>query len=320
MALFYAARIDEIRTVLPLCLDAARRSEDPWAVAIASVIRGEVAHHDGQPDVAEAAFNEAIDGFQLVGDEFSLTICVAEAAEIAEMRGEYDRAAEMLVRSISTSEQVGFSAHPIAMRTRLANVEVLRGNLDLAERMHHDVVDDLVGESQAWIRAMSYSGLAVIARRTGRPDEAEQWLERAWALRRTVDVPTLRALVLVSRGYTADLRGDRAAALRFQLDGLAAVREHLMPRNLANSFEGLAGALALGDDSDDHVLAAQLLGAADALRRGAGGPMPVPERFDVDRAERRCRDRLGDDAFQQAFDQGAGGSADALIRRVELLG
>jgi hypothetical protein len=50
--------------------------------------------------------------------------------------------------------------------------------------------------------------------------------------------------------------------------------------------------------------AAELLGAADAMRRRSGGPMPAPERFDVDRAERRAREKL-DDAFDAAYARGA---------------
>ena len=72
-------------------------------------------------------------------------------------------------------------------------------------------------------------------------------------------------------------------------------------RVTANAVEGLAGALALTGDSN---AAAELLGAADALRRRSGGPMPAPERFDVDRAERRVRDQLGAD-FTTAFARGA---------------
>jgi hypothetical protein len=50
-----------------------------------------------------------------------------------------------------------------------------------------------------------------------------------------------------------------------------------------------------------------VIGAGEELRWRAGGPMPAAERFDVDRAERRARETLGDTAFDLAF---AGGAAD----------
>ena len=80
-------------------------------------------------------------------------------------------------------------------------------------------------------------------------------------------------------------------------------------RAVANAVEGLAGALATTSGPVDAEHAAQLLGLADAMRRRSGGAMPAAERFDVDRAERRARATLGDQAFSCAF--AAGGAADA---------
>jgi hypothetical protein len=76
----------------------------------------------------------------------------------------------------------------------------------------------------------------------------------------------------------------------------------------------LAGALALRGDAEHS---ARLLGAADALRRRSGGPMPAAERFDVDRAERRARQALGDAAFEVAFAAGTA-DPDLEIGRVHL--
>ena len=109
--------------------------------------------------------------------------------------------------------------------------------------------------------------------------------------------------LLVSRGYSADLAGDAEAALIAQQQALQVALQLGDVRVTANAAEGLAGALAL--HVDGHA-AAELLGAADALRRRSGGSMPAAERFDVDRAERRARDNVGD-AFSTAF---ATGSAD----------
>jgi hypothetical protein len=75
----------------------------------------------------------------------------------------------------------------------------------------------------------------------------------------------------------------------------------------------MAGALAIAPDPSRHEVAARLLGAADALRRRSGGAMPPAERFDVDRAERRARAAIGDQAFDDAFADGARCDVDALL-------
>jgi hypothetical protein len=108
--------------------------------------------------------------------------------------------------------------------------------------------------------------------------------------------------LLVARGYSADLAGDVAVALASQHQALSVALGLGANRVIANAVEGLAGALALDGGAED---AARLLGAADALRRRSGGPMPAAERFDVDRAECRARQALGDAAFTAAFLGGA---------------
>ena len=108
--------------------------------------------------------------------------------------------------------------------------------------------------------------------------------------------------LLVARGYSADLAGDADLALVAQHEALGVAQRFGATRAIANAVEGLAGALAINDDPQT---AARLLGAADALRRRSGGPMPAAERFDVDRAEHRARQALGDAEFAGAFGAGA---------------
>jgi len=313
MVMFFAGRTDELPRLVDRAQQLADTSGDAWTGAIAALVRAEVAHHDGDVDGAEAGFTEAIERFAEVGDEFMLSIALAEASEIAELRGDYDGAAALLRRGIDISDRVGFSGHPLAMRTRLANIETLRGEPERAERMHLALLDELGDESLPWVRAMTHVGLAAVARRTGRHELADERLAEAWSIQRTRDLPLMRAIVLAARGYTADLAGRRDDALAFQLDGLRAVLDHPMARSMANALEGVSGALACGDDAADHELAARLLGGADALRRTSGGPMPAAERFGVDRAERRARAALGDAAFAIAFAAGATTPSDELV-------
>jgi predicted ATPase/DNA-binding SARP family transcriptional activator len=316
MALFFGGRVAEVRELMPQLEAAARRSGDDWSRSLAAVVRGEIANYEGRPAAAESAFAEAICGFERHGDEFSVSLTLTEAAEIAESRGDYEHAVELLTRGMETSERVGFSGNPLGMRARLGNLEALRGNLDAAERLHRQLLDEIGDHPLPWLRAMSHVGLATIARRRGRPDDAEAWLDGAWMTARGRQAPAMRAMVLAAQGYTADQCGDGERALRRQVDGLAISVEHGMPRAIANALEGVAGALALSSDDEEQVRAARHLGLADAIRRRTGGPMPAGERFDVDRAESRCRTFLGDDAFDAAFAVGAGADVDDVVDEV----
>ena len=118
---------------------------------------------------------------------------------------------------------------------------------------------------------------------------------------RTSNLPHESALVLVSLGYLAELRGDADAAYERHADGLAAARQSGNARAMALAVEGLAGANALAGNGER---AARLLGLAAALRDRAGGPLTEPERGDVNRATERCLAAIGRDAFDAAFQWG----------------
>ncbi|HEY4609894.1 MAG TPA: BTAD domain-containing putative transcriptional regulator, partial [Ilumatobacteraceae bacterium] len=301
MCQVFGGRLEAARAAMPLLETAAHRSADRWTLAMARLVSAEVIGLQGQPAEAEQDMRRAADGFAAVGDRFSYSICTAHAAELAEMRGDYHRAVRMLEESVAMAEEVGFSGRAFAARSRLANLETLRGNLALAASMHHEALDASSGPIPQWMHAITLLGLANIARRRGRPEEALRHIDDAIALPRSFGAPLMHSTLMVSRGYSADLAGDAETALVAQHEALRVALQLGAIRVTANAAEGLAGAIAL---SGDAKAAATLLGAADALRRRSGGPMPAPERFDVDRAERRAREQLGD-GFDALFAAGA---------------
>ncbi|MFN0026860.1 MAG: ATP-binding protein [Acidimicrobiales bacterium] len=327
MVLLFSGRTSEAREVFTRAEEAAQQSGDSWERGMVALLRGEIAQVEGDTEQAAASFADASARFEALGDEFALAIALNEAAETAEVLGDYDKAGSLLSRAIDIAHQAGFSGTPLAMRARLGNVETLRGNLDRAESLHRQLLEDLGTEPLPWVRAIAWVGLATVARRTDRPGDAETWLAAAWEETRTREVPTMRALVLSARGYTADQLGDHRVALGYQLDGLATAAAYPAPRVVANALEGVAGALAAADPPDQpteparqlHELAARLLGAGDGLRRRTGGPMPPGERFDVDRAEQRICRALSRQRFEDLFARGATEPVEDLISQVRAL-
>ena len=305
MALFFAGHIERAAEFWPTSQMYAEESGDPWVLAITGIVRGEICQFAGDAVEAERAFTEAAEAFEVHGDRFAHALAVTEAAELAELVGDYERALDMLRSGVAIADEVGFSGHPLAMRARIANIEILRGNLVEAERDHLALIDDAVASGVPWLQSMAQVGLANIARRRGDYEASAERLEAAWQNRRTRTVPYMRAIVLVQRGYLADQRGDAVSASTDQLEALEITTALSAPRGIAFAVEGLAGALSLSSASGDRVLGARLLGCADALRRGSGGPMPAGERYDLDRIEGRLRSHLGDDAFDDHFASGA---------------
>jgi hypothetical protein len=137
-------------------------------------------------------------------------------------------------------------------------------------------------------------GLALVARRQGRLDEAERRLRSQLGWVREVSGDPGAALILAELGFVAERRDDAAGALDLHRQSLAAARKVGDPRAVALAFEGLAGARAL---AGRHEEAARLLGRAAALRKSVGAPLPPAERGDVDRITEAVRQALGDEIF-----------------------
>ena len=266
MVQIFAGRVQDSWATAERAVDAAERSGDRWCRAIVTLVQGELYHQVGDTAVAERMLADAGDAFAALGDRFCHLICVTEAAEVAELRGEYDRAIRMFEEGLAGVEG-GFSAGVLAIRTRLANLEILRGNLSLAEAMHREVLDHWHGSVGQWPQAMSLLGLATIARRRGDPAAAAVHLDAAWAMGRTQTVPLMRSIALVARGYTADQQGDASSALGLQVAALPVARRVGAVRAVANAVEGLAGALATTGGSATRSTPPRLLGLADAMRR-----------------------------------------------------
>jgi tetratricopeptide (TPR) repeat protein len=319
MAMFFAGLTDRVWEMMPMLEQLVEESGDPWVVAVTKVVRGELLQFGGKPGAAERLFIEAAEDFERVGDRFAYALTITEASEIAELFGDYDRAAEMLERGIALADEVGFSGYPLAMRSRLGNVELLRGNIDAADRHQQALLDDPVAASVPWLLSMALLGKAAIARRRGEYELADRLLGRVWELPRSKSTPVMRTLVLVARGYLADQLLDHERALEYQADALRTSVSLGVPRHLAYALEGCAGALAIEPSGEHSELGAQLLGAADRLRRMSGGPMPAGERFDLDRAEQRLRTAIGDQAFEAAFRAGADRDPKDLVVAVETL-
>jgi predicted ATPase/DNA-binding SARP family transcriptional activator len=316
MSLFFAGHLDLVEAEIEVLGTVVADIDDPWIRAITDLVEGEVLQYRGEPAAAERAFLRAAAAFERQGDQFGYALAVTEASEIAEMIGDYDRAAEMLRHGLALADEVGFSGHPLAMRARLANIEILRGDLSTAERLHRALLDDPRATGMHWVQAMALLGLASIDRRRGDLDSAGEHLERAWTLSRTQTVPYMRAIASVARGYLADQRGDAQTALAVQREGLRTALLLRHPRGIAYAIEGVAGALSIAGVLGSARLGARLLGLADRLRADSGGRMPAAERFDVDRTESRLRDALGDAQFAACFAAGEAAPVDPTIDEV----
>ena len=108
-------------------------------------------------------------------------------------------------------------------------------------------------------------------------------------------------------------QGDADSAEGYHLNGperAAVGGDALAVRSQFLALEGRAGVAQL---RHDPARAGFLLGAADALRRATGGPLPLGERYDVDRIEAAAVAEIGADEFRAAHASGSRAQVDGLV-------
>ncbi|MEU9499858.1 BTAD domain-containing putative transcriptional regulator [Streptomyces sp. NPDC048196] len=290
-------------------LTAFRALGDRWGTAAALSSRAQGTGGEDLPARRRAA-EESAALFAELGDRWGQLHATDALAAIAEIAGDYGRAARLHQEGLRSAEELGLRIQVSYKLSGLGRIALLTGDL-AAARDHHERALRLAAE-QSHRRGEMFAecGLALGARREGRLDEAEAhllpWLE--WCRGREGDPGT--AFVLAELGFIAELRGDAATARERHLDGFAAARATGDPRAVALALEGLAGARTL---TGHLASAARLLGAADALRSAAGAPRPAAERTDVTRSTTTARRGLGAVAFDTAYARGAKTTPEELV-------
>ncbi|MFD3508212.1 BTAD domain-containing putative transcriptional regulator [Nocardia sp. NPDC058666] len=265
-------------------------ADDDWGVAAASASLAREAFGRGDLTGLCEHARRSRDLFARTGDRWGQGIADFLLGSHAEVTGDLDAARDYHRAALTTAEELGLWTEVGERLTSLGRLALLRGELEhsaeLHERARQVAVDQghLVGEESAVL------GLGLVARRRGDLPAAREylgaWLD--WHLRAGSHFGA--ALILAELGFTAELSGDAIEAEQLHLRGLDSALRTGDPRAHALALEGLAGSRSLAGHSTH---AAHLLGAADALRRSTGAPLPDAERGDVDRIEARIIADIG---------------------------
>ncbi|HEX9440857.1 MAG TPA: hypothetical protein VF909_14320, partial [Roseiflexaceae bacterium] len=102
-------------------------------------------------------------------------------------------------------------------------------------------------------------------------------------------------------GALVNAQGDAARATALLREALVLQQSHAGKGSIASSLERFAG-IAAGQGQPDR--AARLLGAAEALRKAIGAPLPPVERPDYERTVAAARAQLDAATFATAWAEG----------------
>jgi tetratricopeptide (TPR) repeat protein len=257
----------------------------------------------------------AVEAFERCNDVWGLLTASVNLGRVHVALGAYDDAAGVLERAVRAGEtRVPARLSPLLHDYGL--VELRRERFDHAAEMWQRCVT--VGDRQAmsggwvllggpaerWYAVMAAGHLARIdgdwVLAASRYAEARALLEAVEREEReTIGINAAIATSLLVEGECTD-PSEATDLLRGALARAMSAGDR---RLVARAMDSIAQA------SEDARRSAELLGAAEAIRLAAGGPLPPIERRRVEAVALAVRAELGDDAYQEAL---ARGRADPL--------
>ncbi|WP_433331683.1 BTAD domain-containing putative transcriptional regulator [Spirillospora sp. CA-294931] len=279
-------------------LDGFAELDDRWGLAAALKVRAEAAMTSGDFAAVRRDGERSMAIFREIGDMWGELQASYVLGELAEATGDYRQAETHRAEGLRIAEYLGLWHEVSNMLARLGRIALLTGDDDRADELHRRARRIAASRSYPRGEHFAETGLALLARRQGRLDDAEAHL-RAWLeWCRRWDGAAGLAFLLAELGFVAEQRGDAEAAQALAVEAMDHARQVGDRRALALACEGLAGARNAAGHAED---AARLLGTAHALRASVGAPLPPAERGDVDRITSAARRALGDATFETAF-------------------
>ncbi|WP_157246427.1 BTAD domain-containing putative transcriptional regulator [Nonomuraea typhae] len=257
---------------------------EAWGLAAARALQAQHATFRGDLAALERHGADSAERFGRLGDRWGLVQIGESLGFLAEINGDYERAAALHAEGVRIAEEMGLVLDVSFRLSGLGRIAMLTGDYAAANRHHERALR--VAEEQSHTFGVQFAevGLGMVARRQGRLDAAERYLSRWLAWTRELGADYAVALLLAELGFVAELRGDAVRAMALHEEGLAAAIPSGDPRARALALEGLAGAHSLAGAREKAVA---LLAEAAALRESAGAPLPPAERGDVDRISAR---------------------------------
>jgi predicted ATPase/DNA-binding SARP family transcriptional activator len=275
---------------------------DRWASAWMGWLRSGLVNKAGDPVAAAKLLRSSVADFTAEGDLSAAAIAAIRLGELAELRGDYAEATSATLTAYTTLTVTGSNSFNASMlATRLGNLAALQGRLEEAAMWHERGLSRARANEFPGAIAQAFSGMGETARLAGDLPAANSYHREALARFEATGSVEGSVFTLASLGLIATTGGEPTTAIELLTASLVRAAASSDRRGVAMAVEGLADARAcLGE----ALMAARILGAADALRDEIGGAPQISQRGCVDRAERVARSNLEGVVYDAEYQRG----------------
>lgn len=282
-------------------LQIYRALEDRQGVAFSLSNMGNVAATLSDFTSARRLYDESLEISRELGNRQSIGNILNNLGNAAMEQGDYDAARPLLEESLEICREDGDRNSLAHSLNNLGIVVEMQGDLAAARALYEEslALNRELGARQA--EASTLAGLGNVALQEGDYVAARALYESSLEIRREVGDRWGIASTLNALGAVAGLLGERQAARLLYCRSLEMHQELEDHKGVAASLESLA---SLAYQENSPVVAAQLWGAASALRKALTTPLPPYREAEVAEEIRLAREAIGAEAFHTAWEEG----------------
>jgi predicted ATPase/tRNA A-37 threonylcarbamoyl transferase component Bud32 len=254
----------------------------PGAGALPETVRAKALFASGYAALGQGDFGAAVRGFEEAvalyrtsGDEGGVARCLAQLGWLATTRGERDRATSLSEESLELARRLGDKHTASVALSNLAEVAAADANYGEAQRLFEEALElrRAVGDRRNVANALLNLGRTEQAR--GDSDLAAAALHEGLALARELEDTWSISVALSALAQAALERGDTQQAHTLLAEALGIARQRGDRRLIASCLQTAAAVAAA---NGEPTRAAQIEGAADALRQAIGASLSPAER------------------------------------------
>jgi predicted ATPase/class 3 adenylate cyclase/Tfp pilus assembly protein PilF len=271
---------------------------------------GTLASRQGDYASARAYYEESLTLLQAIGDQHAIASLLNNLGNVTQDQGDYASARAYHEESLAIDKELG-NQHGVANSLNNLGLMVFcQGDYASARTYHEEslMIKREIGDRQGI--SNSLNNLGNVASHQGDYASARAYYMESLAIKREIGYPRGIASSLNNLGLVACYQGDYASARFYHNESLAIEREIGSRIGVVNSLEAL---MALETALSAVTRAAQLWGAAVALREEIGAPLPPNQQEEYRRRLDVVRAKLGEEAFAVALAAGRAMTLDDAV-------
>ncbi|HET9172834.1 MAG TPA: hypothetical protein VFN97_25635, partial [Actinospica sp.] len=274
-----------------------RERGDEWGLAAARMFQAKVVMDD--PETAETLTEQALDCFQRLGDHWGIANCGQTMAMLESQRGAHHEALAAIEAVLPVTRLIGSSSDEVMLLLMAVNEYTSLGESERAVRTLEQAHEVSRARPENHANVYLMTAECVRARRNGRLDQAQSWLDEVGRAAGQSFLGPVKALLATQQAWISLGRRDFEETARLLREGFEyAIAFHYDRPDIGAVLEARAALdLALGDARR----AAWLHGLFAVVR---GRELPLTVTPDLTETAIAARAAIGDAAYGAAYAEG----------------